>query len=127
VEIQPEALVNVSGDRDALSQVLLNLLTNAEKYASCGGVVNVRLEAPDDRKVILRVQDRGPGISKLHQRRIFEKFYRADESISSGIEGSGIGLALSKQIIEKHEGQIWYARREGGGSCFAIELPISGD
>lgn len=127
VEIQPEALVNVSGDRDALSQVLLNLLTNAEKYASCGGVVNVRLEAPDDRKVILRVQDRGPGISKLHQRRIFEKFYRADESISSGIEGSGIGLALSKQIIEKHEGQIWYARREGGGSCFAIELPISED
>jgi len=127
VEIQPEALVNVSGDRDALSQVLLNLLTNAEKYASCGGVVNVRLEAPDDGKVILRVQDRGPGISKLHQRRIFEKFYRADESISSGIEGSGIGLALSKQIIEKHEGQIWYARREGGGSCFAIELPISED
>ena len=127
MEIVPEASVNVSGDCDALSQVLLNLLTNTEKYASCGGVVNVRLEAPDDGKVILRVQDRGPGISKLHQRRIFEKFYRADDSISSGIEGSGIGLALSKQIIEKHEGQIWYARREGGGSCFAIELPISKD
>lgn len=127
MEILPESLVNVSADRDALSQVLVNLLTNAEKYASCGGVVNVRLEAPDGGKVILRVQDRGPGISKLHQRRIFEKFYRADESISSGIEGSGIGLALSQQIIEKHEGRIWYVRRESGGSCFAIELPISED
>lgn len=127
MEILPESLVNVSADRDALSQVLVNLLTNAEKYASCGGVVNVRLEAPDDGKVIFRVQDRGPGISKLHQRRIFEKFYRADESISSGIEGSGIGLALSQQIIEKHEGRIWYVRRESGGSCFAIELPISED
>ncbi len=125
VDVLPDAPVIVDADRDALSQVLLNLLTNAEKYAASGREVNVRLERPHEGKVALLVKDRGPGISKLHQRRIFEKFYRADESISSGIEGSGIGLALCHQIVEKHEGQIRYSRREGGGSCFAIEIPVS--
>ena len=127
VDILPDVSVIVDADRDALSQVLLNLLTNAEKYAASGREVNVRLERPHEGKVALLVQDRGPGISKLHQRRIFEKFYRADESISSGIEGSGIGLALCHQIVEKHEGQIRYSRRDGGGSCFAIELPVSSE
>ena len=127
VDILPDVPVIVDADRDALSQVLLNLLTNAEKYAASGREVNVRLERPHEGKVALLVQDRGPGISKLHQRRIFEKFYRADESISSGIEGSGIGLALCHQIVEKHEGQISYSRRDGGGSCFAIELPVSSE
>ena len=100
---------------------------SASASAASGREVNVRLERPHEEKVALLVQDRGPGISKLHQRRIFEKFYRADESISSGIEGSGIGLALCHQIVEKHEGQIRYSRREGGGSCFAIELPVSSE
>ena len=127
VDILPDVTVIVDADRDALSQVLLNLLTNAEKYAASGREVNVRLERPQEWRVALLVQDRGPGISKLHQRRIFEKFYRADESISSGIEGSGIGLALCHQIVEKHEGQIRYSRRDGGGSCFAIELPVSSE
>ncbi len=113
------------GDRDALSQVLLNLLTNAEKYAAGGGEVCVSLGTPSDGMVRLLVQDRGPGISKQHQRRIFEKFYRADESISSGIEGSGIGLALCRQIVERHHGQIRYLKRDGGGSTFAINLPTT--
>lgn len=127
VDILTDVPVIVDADRDAFSQVLLNLLTNAEKYAASGREVNVRLERPHEGRVVLLVQDRGPGISKLHQRRIFEKFYRADESISSGIEGSGIGLALCHQIVEKHEGQIRYSRRDGGGSCFAIELPVSSE
>ena len=115
----------ISGDRDALSQVLLNLLSNAEKYAAKGGEVVVEIKSVPDHLGILSVSDRGPGIPRAHQRRIFEKFYRIDESITSGIEGSGIGLALSRQIAELHGGTIRYEGAKGGGSIFIIELPLA--
>ncbi len=125
LSIGPALPVYIKGDEDALSQVLVNLFSNAEKYAASGAKIEVDLENAGDDSVQVSVRDRGPGISKHHQRRIFEKFYRADESISSGIEGSGIGLALCRQIIDKHGGEIRYSKREGGGSTFSIELPIS--
>lgn len=115
----------VEADSDAISQVLLNLLSNAEKYAAAGGEVFVGLSRPEEATARIEVSDRGPGIRKSHQRKIFDKFYRADESMNSGIEGSGIGLALCQQILELHGGSIAYARRDGGGSIFTIELPIA--
>jgi signal transduction histidine kinase len=115
----------VHGDRDALSQVLLNLLSNAEKYAAEGGLVSVEVGTCGNGSAQLLVKDRGPGIPRAHQRRIFEKFYRVDDSITSGIEGSGIGLALSRQIVELHGGTIRYETGREGGSHFTIELPIA--
>ncbi|MEX2580128.1 MAG: HAMP domain-containing sensor histidine kinase [Verrucomicrobiales bacterium] len=126
VEVRvPPGGVAVAGDRDALAQVLLNLLANAEKYAAGGGEVQVELSRGPGSTASISVRDRGPGIRRSHQRRIFDKFYRADDSIASGIEGSGIGLALCRQILELHGGTIGYSRREGGGSVFTVELPVT--
>ena len=118
----------VRGDRDALSQVLLNLLSNADKY---GAAVNeeseilVRLQPnPEQSTAEWQVLDRGPGIDRKHAARIFDKFYRVDDSLSNGIQGSGLGLALAHQIIIQHQGEIRYHRRSGGGSCFTVTLPI---
>jgi signal transduction histidine kinase len=114
----------VSVDRDALSQVIVNLLSNAGKYAAGGGEVIVDVASAGDR-AFLSVTDHGPGIPRAHQRRIFEKFYRIDDSITSGVEGSGIGLALCRQIAELHDGTIRYEPGKGGGSTFIIELPLA--
>ncbi len=113
----------ITGDRDSLAQVILNLLSNAEKYATKGGFVSAGVRVVSGGKAMIAVTDRGPGISRIHQRRIFEKFYRVDDSITSGIEGSGIGLALSRQIVERHSGSIRHEPTAGGGSTFVIELP----
>lgn len=113
----------ISGDRDTLAQVLLNLLGNAVKYAASGGVVSVEVAAGPGRAT-LSVADRGPGVPRAHQRRIFERFYRVDDSIASGVDGSGIGLALCRHIAARHGGSIRYETRKGGGSVFTLELPL---
>ena len=60
------------------------------------------------------------------RRKIFEQFFRANDSLSSGIQGSGLGLTLARQIARAHGGDVRYQTREGGGSCFVVEMPISG-
>jgi len=115
--------VVVAGDRDALAQVVVNLLGNAVKYAASGKSVEVALEQTRN-EVILSVSDRGPGVPRAHRRRIFERFYRVDDSINSGIDGSGIGLALCRQIAERHGGAIRHEPRKGGGSVFVLSLPL---
>jgi signal transduction histidine kinase len=118
----------VKGDRDALAQVLLNLLSNAEKYGGDGGeiVVEARL-AEDEKSVELRVMDRGPGVSRREAGRVFEKFYRVDDSLSTGIQGSGLGLTLARQIAQGHGGDVECCKRDDGerGGCFALRLPLA--
>ncbi len=115
----------IEGDVDGLSQVFANLLSNAEKYGAAKGEIEMELRNPGGGVLLVEVKDRGKAISKANQRRIFEKFYRIDDSINSGIEGSGIGLALCRQIVDLHGGQIRYSKRDGGGSVFSVELPIA--
>ena len=122
VEAGGIAELPIEGDADAISQVLLNLLSNAEKYGANGKEILVEMKDAET-KAIVRVHDRGPGIPRGQQKKIFEKFYRVDESIDSGIEGSGIGLALSRQIMERLGGHLFYESRVGGGSTFSIQLP----
>lgn len=124
IDLPAEKEAPILGDQDALSQVLLNLLSNAEKYAASGKEIDVTMDFPVGGKVRFSVHDRGKGIPRNTQRRIFEKFYRADDSIDSGIEGSGIGLSLCRQIVGLHGGTIQYAKREGGGSTFSVEIPL---
>ncbi|MDF2375651.1 MAG: HAMP domain-containing sensor histidine kinase [Verrucomicrobiales bacterium] len=114
----------VIGDQDALEQVILNLLSNAGKYAADGGEIRVVVAAPGEEKAVLRVEDRGKGVPRSLREKVFEKFYRIDDSIHAGVDGSGIGLALSRQLVEKHGGEIRCEPRDGGGSSFVIELPL---
>ena len=71
------------------------------------------------------IRDRGMGVPKACEEKIFEQFYRAHDSLNSGIQGSGLGLTLARQIARAHSGDVVYEPREGGGSCFSLRLPIS--
>lgn len=123
----PPAPVFVNGDRDALAQVLVNLLSNAEKYAN--GQKEIRVELRQCAQPLpfleLRVLDRGLGVPPGTEERIFEQFYRAHDSLSSGIQGSGLGLTLARQIARAHGGEVSHEAREGGGSCFMLRLPAA--
>jgi signal transduction histidine kinase len=119
----PDHPVWVKGDRDALAQVIVNLLSNAEKYAGNEKQIEIRLEEHDS-KAEVAVLDRGLGVPKGCEERIFEQFYRAHDSLNSGIQGSGLGLTLAQQIAQAHGGEVTYERREGGGSCFRLRLPV---
>lgn len=68
--------------------------------------------------------DRGLGVPAGCEEKVFEQFYRAHDSLSNGIQGSGLGLTLARQIARVHGGDVTYAPREGGGSCFTLRLPV---
>jgi signal transduction histidine kinase len=72
----------------------------------------------------IRVLDRGLGVPRGSGEKIFEKFYRAHDSLSSGVQGSGLGLTIARQIARAHGGEVVYEPREGGGSCFILRLPL---
>jgi signal transduction histidine kinase len=123
----PETPLCVNGDRDALAQLIVNLLSNAEKYADSRKEITVRVEPRTSPLpyVEVKVLDRGPGVPRGCEEKIFEQFYRAHDSLSSGIQGSGLGLTLARQIARAHGGDVVYEPREGGGSCFSLRLPIT--
>jgi signal transduction histidine kinase len=122
----PESAVHVNGDRDALAQVIVNLLSNAEKYSDSRKEIELQLEtqgAPLPH-VELKVLDRGPGVPKGCEEKIFEKFYRAHDALNSGVQGSGLGLTLARQVAHAHGGEVAYEPRPEGGSCFVLRVPL---
>lgn len=123
----PEAALFVRGDADALSQIVVNLLSNAEKYSNGQKEITLRLilnQSPLPHAEV-RVLDRGSGVPPGSGEKIFEKFYRAHDSLASGIQGSGLGLTIARQIARAHGGDLAYEPRAGGGSCFILRLPVS--
>jgi signal transduction histidine kinase len=124
-DLAPQS-VEVKADRDALAQIVVNLLSNAEKYSGPKKEISVKLkfEAEPLRVVEMQVLDRGLGVPHGCEARIFEKFYRAHNSLSSGIQGSGLGLTIARQIARAHGGDLTYQAREGGGSSFILRLPV---
>ena len=113
----------VIGDEDALAQVLVNLLANAEKYGGEQKEITLRSYL-EGARVCLSVLDRGPGVPAGEEAKIFEPFYRAHDSLSSGIPGTGLGLSLARRIVQEHGGEILYQARPGGGSNFTVRLPL---
>lgn len=114
----------VMGDDDALAQVLVNLLSNAEKYSRETKEVEVHSYV-DGSSVFVSVLDRGSGVPPGEEGKIFEAFYRAHDSLSSGAQGSGLGLTLARRIARDHRGEITYQPRNGGGSNFTLRLPLA--
>ena len=114
--------VEIVADEDKISQVLVNLLSNALKYTNEGGEVAVKT-IPKEDAVEIEISDTGIGISDEDQQLIFERFYRTDLSRNRKSGGSGIGLAIAKAIISAHHGTIAVKSTPGIGSTFTIILP----
>jgi signal transduction histidine kinase/CHASE3 domain sensor protein len=114
----------VAGDRDRLEQVLGNLLENAVKYSPDGSDVTVTVEDRGD-ALVTAVCDRGIGIPADELSQVFERFHRGRQVSSTNYGGLGLGLYITKQIVERHGGTIWVESREGEGTTFFFSLPIA--
>jgi PAS domain S-box-containing protein len=122
--IVPEGVPYVAADRDRVRQVLVNLVENASKYSPDGGLVQVGVQAAEG-GVCFHVRDEGLGIPADEQGRIFEKFYRLDPEMTRGIGGTGLGLYICSELLERMDGRIWVESQEGVGSTFSFELPAA--
>ncbi|MBC7326249.1 MAG: HAMP domain-containing protein, partial [Moorella sp. (in: Bacteria)] len=115
--------VMVNGDRDRISQVLINLLGNALRYTPAGGRVGVTIRQKAD-EVLVAVDDTGKGIDPADLPYVFERFYRPDKSRSRSQGGAGLGLAIARSFVEAHEGKIWAESHPGRGTRFIFTLPV---
>jgi signal transduction histidine kinase len=118
-------LPDVAGDGDRMRQVLLNLVENAIKFSPGGAQVEIQVEAVRDDLLRFAVRDSGPGIAPADQRRIFEKFYRADPNLTNGVGGTGLGLYICRELVRRMSGRIWVESEQGAGSTFIFELPCA--
>jgi signal transduction histidine kinase len=116
----------VEGDERRIKQVIFNLLSNAVKFTPRGGEVDVSA-ARDNGEVKISVADTGPGIAPEDRERIFEEFRQAETSKAQSHEGTGLGLALSKRLVELHGGRLWLESELGSGSTFVFTLPVRSD
>ena len=121
----PETMPPVRGDTDKVTQVLTNLVSNALKYTPPGGWIKVLLEVTGDASVTTCVADSGIGIAVEDQKRLFQKFFRADNSSTREAGGTGLGLVIAKTIVELLGGAIWVESETGRGSRFYFTLPLS--
>ncbi len=119
----PATPVVITTDRDALGQIVLNLIDNACKYAAEGGEVLVALAPRAGGGAVVRVADRGPGVPVAHRERIFEKFHRVDDKLTAEKTGAGLGLSIARQLARGLGGELRYVPRAGKGAEFILELP----
>jgi signal transduction histidine kinase len=119
----PAEPVEANVDYDRLSQVLVNLISNAVKYSPERESVEVSL-CQGENSALIKVRDYGKGIPREQQERIFESFYRTPDAQSSSKKGMGLGLAISKEIVERHRGRLWCESSPGNGSTFIAEIPL---
>jgi signal transduction histidine kinase len=118
----PAGLPKLNLDSDRIEQVLHNLLSNAERYTPEGGRITLAVEDRPS-EIIVSVADTGKGISPEELPRIFERFYRGEQSRSRRHGGAGLGLAIAKQLVEAHGGRIWAESPPGKGTKVSFALP----
>jgi signal transduction histidine kinase len=119
--------IQITGDRDRLKQVFINLLANAVKYTPQGGTVYLAIKKVGDQAQTV-IEDTGPGIPAKDLPHIFERFYRGDKARTRSADGSsfGLGLSIAYWIIKNHNGRIEVKSKEGSGTTFSVWLPLTG-
>ena len=120
----PRVVPFVMADQNKLEIVLNNLVENAINYSPDGGRVLIELVGPRDSEITINVIDEGIGISEEHLDRIFDRFYRVDTGDDRQVYGHGLGLHISKRLVELQDGRIWVQSKKNQGSCFSFTLPI---
>ncbi len=114
--------IDVKWDMNSVQQVILNMVDNAARYSPEGKPIDI-IASMEQKEVIIKVRDYGPGIKEKDLDNIFDKFYRADDKINARNKGTGLGLAIAKNIIEMHGGSLDVRLPSGGGAEFIIKLP----
>jgi signal transduction histidine kinase len=125
LDLRVEGVDLISADERKVKQILFNLLSNAVKFTADGGVIEIIAGREDD-QALVRVRDSGIGIAPDDQARIFEEFRQVGGGTPASSEGTGLGLTLTKALVELHGGRIWVHSDVGKGSTFSFTLPISG-
>jgi two-component system, OmpR family, sensor histidine kinase KdpD len=120
----PDDLPPVELDYLQIDQVLTNLIENAVRYTPTDSPIEISARAQGN-QMMISVADRGPGIPPADLERIFDKFYRVSGTPAQTVRGSGLGLAVSRGLIEAHGGHIWAENRPGGGAIFRFTLPLN--
>jgi signal transduction histidine kinase len=123
VELEPD-LPAITGDRDRLIQVVINLISNAVKFTPEGSITIVGWHEVEGGWVQVAVSDTGAGIAETDQERVFEPFAQATDGRADHPHGTGLGLPICREIIEHHGGRLWLQSRLGAGSTFQFTLPI---
>ena len=120
----PEALPRIPVDPKLIWQILQNLLSNASKYTPEKGKITLALSLEPE-NILVKVADNGLGIPEFQKHRLFEKFFRADNVNKS--DGTGLGLYISRKIVETSGGKLWFESTEGKGSTFYFTIPVAGN
>jgi two-component system sensor histidine kinase VicK len=121
----PNRLPKVTADRERITQVMMNVVSNSIKYTPDGGKIAITAGSDKDR-VWLEVSDNGIGIPKADRDRIFERFYRVDKARSRESGGTGLGLSIAKEIVDQHQGSISIVDKPDPGLTIRVELPVEG-
>ncbi len=119
----PDNIPAILADRSAMTDALLNLLTNACKYGGNPVEIKLSVSDPGGGRVRISVQDNGKGIPQSEHHRIFQKFYRRDDRLAREQEGSGLGLAIVKHVMKAHRGKVEVKSEPGQGSVFSLLVP----
>lgn len=119
-----DALPKVYADPERIRAVFQNLLENAVKYSRANGAIEIRMAPVGKGMVEVAIKDNGIGIPREQQKDIFSRFFRASNAIKAETEGSGLGLYIVKNIIERHDGDVWFESTEGNGVTFHFTLPV---
>lgn len=122
--LNPEDLPKVMVDADKMQIAISNLLDNAVRYTPKGGKITVAIEKKDDEWLEVKIQDTGAGISSNQQNKAFTKFFRGDNIMKIETEGTGLGLFITKNIIDAHGGKIWFESELNKGTTFRFTVPI---
>jgi PAS domain S-box-containing protein len=120
----PEGLPAVWGDTERVTQILTNLVSNAHKYTPAGGRITVAVR-PEDGRVRIDVRDTGIGLSASEQAQLFTRFFRAKNRTTQEVGGTGLGLVITRSLVERHGGYISVASELGNGSTFTVTLPTA--